>query len=535
MKVPKEGNKRKEEVSNTDTESTDTDENGSNSEDSNKKIALQKKEIKTERKKTDSESESSSSSSEGDDKNGDVQKKEVKTERRKSKESDEDSSSTSDEDSSNSEDDNKNEDIRKKKIKAEKQKSKESRNESSGSSGEDSSNSEDDDNKEDLRKKEVKMEQKSESDNDSSSSSSEASSKSNDNKDVVKKLDSLKRQAIEVAQCTTKLTEFMSDNKLNSIHSKITSALDILDGEIFLVQIPKCVNPNILLNQQVDLNEQRKIKTKEGSYVLNVQNLEQEPSVFISNVDKSKEQCGAKIIYPQGIITIHQNLKSKRKSDISTVPEVTNVPYPIELKVRHPLFGRDYEKKIVLNENVRTKLLQTNNVKQKKSRKRAHSASKELDENNDDNILVNMFKEQEDKLQKKKKKKSKSMDDHDVSDNLDGLTNLLKNETNFNEPNRVSQKKKLKSDENTIVANSTMINNQTIYFENDLSHISVANSAKKKKKHKNTEDDDDDDARKLILNQLEMDLISNIVNNSNSIGSSGKHKQKKKKRKQEDD
>lgn len=332
------------------------------------------------------------------------------------------------------------------------------------------------------------------------------------------------------------MENFQSENNLKSIHTKINFTLDDVDSdcEIYFAQIPKSVNPNLLLNKTLYNDEDTKIKLDGQKYLISMENKKQDPIMLIANT--KTENCNMKLLNIVGTIKAQQVVKSKKKRHSS---EITNnrVPYPENLKIRHPIFGSDYKNKIKLDKNIQIKLDEAVVAFNKKIKKKKHSVPiQECNESKDDELLFAMFNEHKmkktnktelDNIQPLKRKRKKSTSE--ISNNTTNLLNQTtfkldssdefekrptKKHKNadldyskdlFEQTTLLLSPEKTKKKNKTYIANSTMINsNNTVpNFDNDLSQISITESTKKKKKkHK----EKDMDITKQILNQIEIDM-----------------------------
>lgn len=326
------------------------------------------------------------------------------------------------------------------------------------------------------------------------------------------------------------IENYVSSCNLKQISQKSNDIIstDASNCEIYLAQFPKSINPAVFVGESIDLSGgETKIKNEHGKYVLNFEKVKQDLSMLLSSTKNGDSTV--KTIKPSGIITAYHVLKSKNKSSRLNAEEddfTAAVPYPNNLKVRHPIFGSDYKKRIKLNESVQKRLheaVEGFNDGKKGNKRKSSMSEKQNDINNDPNDLINsLFDEHASKWKKKKSKET---------DGIDALANLFKENSRnneFAEKDRSKLKKRKKrllqedmfdADLSPIkqtnlphlkhIANSTMISNHdntnALDFEDDFSQITVVvngGATKEKKKKKKSKKHKEHDS---TLEQIEMD------------------------------
>lgn len=117
---------------------------------------------------------------------------------------------------------------------------------------------------------------------------------------------------------------------------------DISDSEdIWIMDVPKTIDPQDLTGQQLALGEKSKFKIKGERYCA-VNHDVKCNITCVFNTGRNKPRYKTVNIKPVGTITIRKKLASTPKIK-PMLMENTGVPFPKNLKTRHPLFGANYE------------------------------------------------------------------------------------------------------------------------------------------------------------------------------------------------
>ncbi|XP_012284432.1 uncharacterized protein LOC105701877 [Orussus abietinus] len=120
---------------------------------------------------------------------------------------------------------------------------------------------------------------------------------------------------------------------------------DISDSEdVWIVDIPITVNPQLLRGHMLQLGERSKLKIGDDSYYA-IQRGIKENITCVFNAGKQKKQYRTVNVKPAGALTVRRKLSGNAKIKYPSV-ETTSVPFPKNLKTRHPLFGAMYEDKL---------------------------------------------------------------------------------------------------------------------------------------------------------------------------------------------
>ncbi|XP_034179359.2 uncharacterized protein LOC117603895 [Osmia lignaria lignaria] len=120
---------------------------------------------------------------------------------------------------------------------------------------------------------------------------------------------------------------------------------DISDSEdMWIMDIPRTIDPKELKNQTLVFGEKSKFKIREERYCA-VNNDVKHSITCVFNTDKVKSRYKTVNIKPAGAITIRRKLSSVSKVKPMQI-ENCSVPFPKNLKTRHPLFGVSFEGKV---------------------------------------------------------------------------------------------------------------------------------------------------------------------------------------------
>lgn len=147
--------------------------------------------------------------------------------------------------------------------------------------------------------------------------------------------------------------------------------------EIYLLRIPKTINPQHLLTKEFDLIQGSKLKINKEKFELEPTNKAPNPLLLVGNQSR--------IIQPKNSFFLKKYIKLSKAPDLQII-EKAMVPLPENLKARHPLFGSDYEEKIRLNENVESRLQKAiadclkQEEKMKRKKKKKQSTGMEMED-----------------------------------------------------------------------------------------------------------------------------------------------------------
>ena len=118
---------------------------------------------------------------------------------------------------------------------------------------------------------------------------------------------------------------------------------DISDNEdVWVMDIPTTIDPRELKGQTLVFGEKSKFKVKEERYCA-VNHDVKCNITCVFNTGKEKSRYKAVNVKPVGAITIRRKLSGISKTRPMQI-ENSSVPFPENLKTRHPLFGVSYEK-----------------------------------------------------------------------------------------------------------------------------------------------------------------------------------------------
>ncbi|XP_017795121.1 PREDICTED: uncharacterized protein LOC108576611 isoform X2 [Habropoda laboriosa] len=144
---------------------------------------------------------------------------------------------------------------------------------------------------------------------------------------------------------TIKITDLVEEEGLIKETTNSTLCLsDLSDSEdIWIMDIPRTIDPRELKGQTLIFGEKSKFKVnKERYYAVNHEvkcNI-----TCVLKTDKAKSQYKTVNIKPAGSFTVRRKLSSVSKMKPMKI-ENYSVPFPKNLRSRHPLFGVSYEGK----------------------------------------------------------------------------------------------------------------------------------------------------------------------------------------------
>ncbi|XP_014210043.1 uncharacterized protein LOC106640492 [Copidosoma floridanum] len=109
------------------------------------------------------------------------------------------------------------------------------------------------------------------------------------------------------------------------------------DEEFFIVEIPKTINPLHLKGQTLQLGNKSSFKIGEDKYC--TANRENKSSLTcIFNIESESNKYRAVNIKPSGTVSVRKKLPGISKNKVPCEKSET-VPFPKNLKLRHPFFG----------------------------------------------------------------------------------------------------------------------------------------------------------------------------------------------------
>ncbi|XP_046752872.1 uncharacterized protein LOC124416073 [Diprion similis] len=161
-------------------------------------------------------------------------------------------------------------------------------------------------------------------------------------------------QPIETQQETierpSNLPDFKQHESLIEDYSQVSFALNDIsdDDEIFIMDVPTTVDPKELKGQKIRLRGKNKFQIANQIY----ETYEEDPTNISCVFRIDGEQCSYKAVNltPVGCMRVRQKLPKSLHIEMASVEKIT-VPFPENLKVRHPLFGVAYEDRISTGHN----------------------------------------------------------------------------------------------------------------------------------------------------------------------------------------
>lgn len=142
------------------------------------------------------------------------------------------------------------------------------------------------------------------------------------------------------------LEDFANGMTLIKDPKKFTFDLDDISDneELWIIDIPKTIDPSHLKGQSLTFGDKSKIKIGDERFSVVNRNIK-DSLTCVFNSSKQKGRYKTVNIKPAGSLTVQRKLSSITKIKAEHT-ERTGVPFPKNLKVRHPLFGAVYKDKI---------------------------------------------------------------------------------------------------------------------------------------------------------------------------------------------
>ncbi|XP_032663336.1 uncharacterized protein LOC116840581 [Odontomachus brunneus] len=171
-------------------------------------------------------------------------------------------------------------------------------------------------------------------------------------------------QRLVTAPNTTRprnLRELIERETLVVESSESFSLNDISDNEeIWIMDIPKSIDPKELHGQKITLGDKSKIKIKGERYCTTAHNFKCNITCVLST-GKEEPLYKTVNIKPAGLLTVRRKLSVASKMKPISSDKNSSIPlFPNELKIRHPLLGINYDSK------VRKKSKKRHSIKKKK-------------------------------------------------------------------------------------------------------------------------------------------------------------------------
>lgn len=267
---------------------------------------------------------------------------------------------------------------------------------SSSDNSNDSSGSEDTDQEETVAstnksKKKKNSATSSNSDSNSSSGSLEdadrkivPSGRSNSTQDLV--YEKIAQQTISdsytnfssLHSTTSKLSNYFETYKnLTKLKPKTDIPLPKFSKSIiYLMQIPRGLDHQDLINQEISLVDKTKLRVDGEKYLFTPVEEKPQPLTLLTSIDG---KCCVKKGLLRGSIKVHRHFKHKTNRDTIDM-STSKVDFPTEIKVRHPIFGDNYVDEVELDNSIQQKLSESaqhfNMHAKKKKKKRKKKTRK---------------------------------------------------------------------------------------------------------------------------------------------------------------
>ncbi|KAL1495102.1 hypothetical protein ABEB36_010573 [Hypothenemus hampei] len=150
-----------------------------------------------------------------------------------------------------------------------------------------------------------------------------------------------------------------------------------------LILIPKTVNPQSLLNRKCNFNKQTVIKLNDKNYVF--EPMPKEPDPILVNAN------GPRLLQIQKTIYLREFVPPLTMNEEMNAPVTEYVTLPSEIKVRHPLFGISYKKKLKLDKSINNKLQEAVALKSKAEQKELKKRKKKKEHGGIEETVLDIF------------------------------------------------------------------------------------------------------------------------------------------------
>ncbi|XP_061387884.1 uncharacterized protein LOC133322948 [Musca vetustissima] len=229
--------------------------------------------------------------------------------------------------------------------------------------------------------------------------------------------------------------------------------IDVTENEIWLLQCPKGMNLKSLENEKLKIPGRTSINDLESVSVDFVEGKQQHSFAYCSR----NGRYDLRVLPVRGTIVLRNRLKASESITEERIseccPPMKKVPLPSKIRVRHPLLGFQYEDKLEIDQIVKKRLLEADQLSaeilkqsivkklsEKPKQKQQNTKAIEIDSDNEEDDEVQFVgkevvkkkkrkhsesnKSDDGSKKKKKSKKSKKGDDEEVSKDLQWLQNL---------------------------------------------------------------------------------------------------------------
>lgn len=200
------------------------------------------------------------------------------------------------------------------------------------------------------------------------------------------------------------LKTFQNENKLKQIKSETKFNVNNIDpkDEVFLLQIPKSFDANLLKGQILFPGDATKVVSETGDYFFELESFP-EKSVMLLSSEKNGS-CNIKGLKPTGMIRM-KHPKKKYKTHIPFFSsELCDIPLPFNLKNKHPILGADYKKEMNIDESIKNKLKDCIVSSKKTLKKEPKHVNEEEEQKHEDELIFKMLDESTSRTEKKTKK-----------------------------------------------------------------------------------------------------------------------------------
>lgn len=221
--------------------------------------------------------------------------------------------------------------------------------------------------------------------------------------------------------------------KLQPEKAFVTANIDEDEEEVFLLQCPKTIDKSKLLGLNI-----RKKPYLNRNMLETVTTIFDDPKTSIPIILKSKKKTKGVNVQIVGTIHVKEHISRIEnivKEEQPLTPQLQKVPFPENIKQRHPLLGSDYEKRLKIPDVI---LEQLKDAIQFRQQARTLEVKKELDSFDEFQIPVKSKKSKRaavkvaPEITPSPKKKKKAViqeqdymdDDEDLREDLSWIDNL---------------------------------------------------------------------------------------------------------------
>lgn len=244
---------------------------------------------------------------------------------------------------------------------------------------------------------------------------------------------------------TEMITKYKAKNPHISVQSSNLSSQFVAeelssDDEVWLFQAPASLDVTQLVGQSLKLGSRNSTVSVSNEKIECVSEKYDDPKAMAIICPQRNAQLSLVSFNPAGRVLLRSNINDENEEAISfdELTSTVKVPFPANLKVRHPLHGIDFEKKIKVDPDVKSKLQDAQIASLKKPR-----AKKIKRETVDEDADVRMDVTPDTSPKKKTKKRKLEVDNGNDDDDIPFLPKKIRTQIDGDDENDLDWIKQL--------------------------------------------------------------------------------------------